>query len=189
MIKPQGALVSKVLDDSPAKLGGIETGDVIINFAGTVIERSSDLPPMVGTTQVGDKIPVDVIRNGKPRRLTVEIGTLPEEEAALAESAEPQKTKLDTKLKLGVSELNKLQREQLQVEQGGVLIDDIADGPAYAAGLRVGDVILQINNQKVSGLEQFRELVGALDAGKSVPVLIQRQGGPLFLAMKIPAKS
>ena len=187
MGKPQGALVSKVLEGSPAEQGGLETGDIIVNFAGTTIERSSDLPPMVGTTQVGDKIPVDIIRNGKQQRLSVEIGALPEEEPELAGTPEPAKSKLDSKLKLGVSDLNKVQREQLQVDQGGVLVDDIEDGPAYSAGLRVGDVILQINNQKVSGREQFKELSGALQPGKTVPILIQRQGGPLFLAMKVPA--
>jgi serine protease Do len=87
-----------------------------------------------------------------------------------------------------VVEPSKQQREEAQVNDGGVLIEDIADGPAYAAGLRSGDMILQINNRKVGGLKQFRELVDGLAPGKTVPILIQRQGGPLFLAMKVPAK-
>ena len=187
MQKPTGALVSKVLDGSPAEKAGIKTGDVILSFAGNTIDRSSDLPPMVGTTHVGDKIAVELIRDGKRQKANIEIGALPDEQPEVAGGAEPQKSKLDSKLKIAVVEPSKQQREEAQVNDGGVLIEDIADGPAYAAGLRGGDIILQINNRKVSGLKQFRELVDGLAAGKTVPILIQRQGGPLFLAMKVPA--
>ena len=189
MEKPQGALVSKVLDDSPAENAGIETGDVIVSFNKEHIERSSDLPPIVGTTVVGDKIPVQIIRSGKKRSLSVEIGELPEDDPVVA-AASPSsgKSKVDEKLKISVADLNKRQREQLQVDEGGVFVTTIEDGPAYDAGLRKGDVILQISNQKVSGQKHFNELAKALGSGKTVPILIQRQGGPLFLAMKVPTK-
>lgn len=189
MDKPRGALVSKVLDDSPAAKGGIQTGDVIVSFGGTPIDHSSDLPPLVGTTHVGDKISVEVIRNGKRLQIGLEIGKLPEEGLDVAEADVPQKAKVDEVLKLSVVELSTTQREQTQVQDGGVLVDDIAEGPAYAAGLRAGDVILQLNNQKVTGIEKFRELTRELKPGKTIPILIQRQGGPLFLAVKVPAKS
>ena len=189
MHKPTGALVSKVLDGSPAEKAGLRTGDIILNFAGATIERSSDLPPMVGNTHVGDKIPVEIIRDGKRQKSTIEIGALPEEQSELAGGPEAEKSKLDAKLKIAVVEPTRQQREQAQINEGGVLIENIAEGPAYSAGLRSGDVILQINNRKISGLKQFRELVDGLEAGKTVPILIQRQGGPLFLAMKVPAKN
>ena len=189
MHKPAGALVSKVLDGSPAEKAGLRTGDIILNFAGSTIERSSDLPPMVGNTHVGDKIAVELIRDGKRQKSTIEIGALPEEQPELAGGPPPETSKLDSKLKIAVVEPTRQQREQAQINEGGVLIEDISEGPAYSAGLRSGDVILQINNRKISGLKQFRELVNGLEPGKTVPVLIQRQGGPLFLAMKVPAKS
>ena len=189
MQKPAGALVSKVLDGSPAEKAGLRTGDIILNFAGATIERSSDLPPMVGNTHVGDKIAVELIRDGKRQKSTIEIGALPEEQAEMAGGPEPEKSKLDAKLKIAVVEPTRQQREQAQINDGGVLIEDISEGPAYSAGLRRGDVILQINNRKIAGLKQFRELVDGLEAGKTVPILIQRQGGPLFLAMKVPSKN
>ena len=68
------------------------------------------------------------------------------------------------------------------------MIEDIAEGPAQGGGLRQGDVILQINNHKIANTKQFHELLSGLPAGKSVPVLVQRQGGPLFLAIKVPTK-
>jgi serine protease Do len=189
MGKPQGALVSKVLDDSPASGAGLQTGDVIVAFGGKTIERSADLPPMVGATRVGDKVPVEVIRNGKKQRLTVEIGALPEEEPELAGTGGPDlpRSQVDDKLKIGVAALSKQQRDELQIGKGGVLVNDVEEGPAYSAGLRVGDVILQIDNQEIGSVADFREITQALKPGKTVPILIHRQGGPLFLAMKIPA--
>ena len=188
MDKPMGALVSKVLDGSPAEKGGVQTGDVILSFGGTRIDRSSDLPPMVGATHVGDKIPVELIRDGKHQHMVILIGALPDEQPEVAGGSDARKSKLDARLKIAVVEPTKQQREQAQVNDGGVLIEDIGEGPAYSAGLRTGDVILQLNNRKIASLKQFRELVDALEPGKTVPVLIQRQGAPLFLAMKVPPK-
>ena len=79
MRRPHGALISRVLEGSPAEKAGFETGDIIIAFAESSIERSSDLPPIVGTTNVGDKIKVNIVRSGERRNLTVEIGALPQQ--------------------------------------------------------------------------------------------------------------
>jgi serine protease Do len=188
MDKPRGALVSKVLPGSPAHEGGIETGDVIVTFAGGVVERSSDLPPIVGATNVGDAIDVDVIRAGKSKKLKIEIGALPDEEARIAGDATSPQSKLDKRLKIAVTNPTKEQREKLKVDVGGALVSDIENGPAYAAGLRVGDVILQMNNEEVTDRAKFHAVVKKLTDGKTVPILIQRHGGPLFLAMKVPSK-
>lgn len=187
MDKPKGALVSKVLDGSPAGKAGIETGDVIVTFGGQPIERSSELPPIVGTTVVGEKIPVEVVRMGKQRKLTVDIGALPEEELPVARAAPgADSSKLDPRLRISVAELTAEQRERLEIEGGGVIVDDIEPGPAYNAGIRVGDVLLEINNREIDDLGDFRKLAKQLEAGRTVPILVHRQGGPLFLAMKVP---
>lgn len=188
MDKPQGALVSKVLDDSPAAKGGIETGDVIVRFNNKMVERSSDLPPIVGTTKVGDKVKVDVVRGGSKKTVNITIGALPSSDAVAENAIAPGKSSVDEKLGIAVSALTAEQREQLEIDKGGVLIEDIEQGPAYAAGLRTGDVILQLNNQVISTAKEFTALAAKLELGKTVPVLIQRQGGPLFLAIKIPSE-
>ncbi|MEM7543247.1 MAG: DegQ family serine endoprotease [Pseudomonadota bacterium] len=188
MSQPQGALVSKVLEDSPAEKAGFDTGDIVMKFNGIDIRQSSDLPPVVGSTSVGDKIPVTLLRDGAKQEILVEIGELPrsEEIAGNLGGGSKMPTTEDKQLALSVVELNTEERERHQVSGGGVLIDDIEDGPAYSAGLRKGDVILQLNNQKISSVEDYKKIAGNLTAGKSVPILIQRQGGPLFLAMKLP---
>ena len=76
MQQPRGALVAKVLPGSPAEDAGIKVGDVIVAFDGKEVDHSSGLPPIVGSTKVGVKIPVDVIRNGKKKAITVKLGKL-----------------------------------------------------------------------------------------------------------------
>ncbi|MEQ8494285.1 MAG: PDZ domain-containing protein, partial [Gammaproteobacteria bacterium] len=98
------------------------------------------------------------------------------------------KSRVDTRLGLAVTNLDEAARERLEVDKGGALIEDMDDGPARQAGLRVGDVILEFDSTKVKDAKHFRELVAALAPGRTVPVLVQRQGGPMFLALKTPAE-
>jgi serine protease Do len=188
MSKPAGALVSKVLPDSPAAAAGLEAGDVITRFNGKEIGLSSELPPLVGTAPVGKKAPVEVIRNGKRLTLQVPVGELPPPEAVSL--AGPSTTRPDdarnSRLGLTVADLTDAQREEAELQDHGVLVTEVAEGPALAAGLTPGDIILLVDNQKVATVKAFAEIASTLPAGKSVPILIQRRGGPLFLALKLP---
>ena len=186
MEKPRGALVSKVLDESPAAKGGIQTGDIIVRFGSKAIDHSSDLPPVVGTTQVGDVIAVELIRGGRTMSVELTIGALPEDPEKLASAGIAVTSAVDEVLKISVEDLSAEQREQFQVPQGGVMIQKIENGPAQAAGLRRGDVILQLNNSEIENASQFHTILSDLPSGKTIPVLIQRQGAPLFLAIKTP---
>jgi serine protease Do len=185
MDKPMGALVARVLDDSPAQKAGIEVGDIIIEYNGGEVSYSSDLPPLVGRTRVGDKAKVKVLRDGKVKNLLVRIGELPAEEELQSSEAKPKKMKTD-RLGLSVTELTAQQRKELELDEGGVLVDQIGEGAAASAGIQRGDVITKLNNKTVSNSKQFKELVDDLPAGKSVPVLVLRRNGPLFLALRVP---
>jgi serine protease Do len=183
MSQPHGALVAKVLPDSPARAAGIRVGDVIVSFDGKDIEESASLPPIVGSSKVGKEIPVGIIRNGKRIEVKVTLGELPEESSAPTHAKAPvEKT---SRLGLSVTDLSDDQKQELDVE-GGVLVQHVAEGAAARAGISKGDVILSINNQPVRGTSQFQKLVGALPAGKSVAVLVQREGNPTFLAIRVP---
>lgn len=190
MDKPHGALVSKVLPDSPGAKAGLETGDVIIKFNGQFINTSSDLPPIVGSAAVGDSVEVELIRSGKTKRMQILIGELPTEQAVQLAQKPPSKSSAATIKRLNVTarELSAKEHQQLENGADGVLVASVAPGPAYDAGLQEGDIILQLNFQEVKSVAELSKLAEKLAPGARVPILIQRQGSPLFMALKIPEK-
>ncbi len=185
MEKPIGALVARVLPDSPAEKAGFEVGDIIVEFDGREVESSAALPPMVGSTRVGSEVKVKIIRNGKPRTLDVTISELPEDDEITLSRGDggAQNVKIG-RLNMLVSDLTEDRKEELE-EEGGVFVEAVKTGPASRAGLRRGDIILKFNNTDVRSVKHFKELVKAVPEGKPVPVLIQRRGSPIFLALKI----
>jgi serine protease Do len=183
MEHPRGALVAKVLPDSPAKAAGLQTGDVIVKFDGKDIRSSSSLPPIVGSTRVGVDVPVDVIRKSKTIPLKVRLGELPDDLTRVS-AAKPLEEQTN-RLGLGVVDLTDEQKMELETEHG-VLVQRLAKGAAASSGVQKGDVILSINNEPIRSVEHFQELVDDLPGGKSVALLVQRNGGPTFLAMRVP---
>jgi len=185
MEKPIGALVARVLPDSPAEDAGFEVGDIIVEYNGREVETSSALPPMVGSTRVGSKVKVKIIRDGKPRTLKVTISELPEDEEISLSRADGSSHHANVRrINILVSDLPADKKEELEVD-GGIYVEAVKSGPASRAGLQRGDVILKFNNSDVQDVKQFRELVKKMPVGKPVPVLVQRRGSPIFLALKI----
>ncbi|MCK4743544.1 MAG: DegQ family serine endoprotease [Sulfuriflexus sp.] len=185
MKRPRGALVSRVLPDSPAADAGFEVGDIILSFNGEKVVRSKDLPPLVGRTPVEEEAKVKVLRKGERKNLRVTIGELPEDDEiqVAAGKAKPEK---QNRLAVVVTDLTNKQRQKRDITEGGVLVVAANPGAAAKAGIRKGDVITMLNNVTVTDVEQFNELLGDLPSGKSIPVLVHRaRSGPLFLALKI----
>ena len=186
MEKPHGALVSKVLEGSPAAQAGIDVGDVIVQFNNITVGTSSELPPLVGTAIIGEKTPVEVIREGKRKVLNVVIGELPTDDE-IASTGLPGKSKSsNNRLGISVRDLSAAERAERELPKFGVLIEDVERGAGSDAGMANGDVILQINSKKVASAKELAAEVKALAPGARVPVLIQRQGSPLFMAVKVP---
>ena len=116
MGRPQGALVAKVLPDSPAEQAGFEVGDIVLRFDGKTVKHSSDLPPIVGSTSVGRAVPVEILRKGDSQTLRVTIAELPgEEELELASAIRPG-TATDRRLGMSVKDLTQEQRQKLQIQ-------------------------------------------------------------------------
>lgn len=185
MKKPQGALVSKVLPGSPAEKAELQIGDIITEFNGQQIESSGDLPPMVGMTPINNKATLKIIRQGETKMIDFKVGLLPDEVGKPADSKSTAPKLPHNRLGVNVIDLTNTQREALQMTKNGVLVQDVAKGPAKDAGIQRGDVILRIQNSVVRDAEDFEKIVQKLPAGKSVAVLIQRQGNPVFLAIKV----
>ena len=182
--KPHGALISKVMPDSPAAKAGFEAGDVILKFNGKKVSTSSELPPIVGRTEIGQSVPVVVMRSNKRKTINVKVEQLPESEE-LAQENDTSGRLIDERLAIEVANLDDVQREELAIEKGGVLVINVEQGAAANSGIRRGDVIMTINNQKVSNAKQFLDLAKDLPENKAVPVLVQRGQGAIFLALRI----
>ncbi len=184
MKNPHGALVAKVLEDSPAERAGIQVGDVIVEFNGKKVSRSSSLPPLVGRTAVDKYSEVVVIRNRSKKTIRVKIAQLPEDITQAKASVEVEKEIKKSVLGLSVKDLDKQTRQKMKVESGVQVIDVEETGPALEAGIRKGDIISMIDNRSVTSVENFEKIANNLKPGKSVAILIQRDNGPVFLAIK-----
>jgi serine protease Do len=185
MKKPQGALVAKIIPGGPAEAAGVQIGDVITEFNGQLIDHSADLPPMVGVTPINDSATLKIIRQGESRTLHFNVGLLPDEDHnPLAAAKTPSKSP-ENQLGITVSELTPDQRQLLQIPKNGVLVQEVSKGASRDAGIQRGDVILRIQNTVVKDLNDFDRLVKKLPTGVSIAVLIQRQGNPVFLALKL----
>lgn len=184
MSRPHGALVSRVVPDSPAEKAGLMIGDIIVEFNGQEIETSAELPPIVGMTPIDEQARVKIIRQGEKKTIVVTIGLLPDQEELQLASGK-SKFKVVECIGLIISDLTAEQREQFQVIKGGVLVQKVQKGSAREAGIQRGDVILRIQNHVIQDAADFDQFVESLAAGSSVAVLIQRRGSPRFLAIKI----
>lgn len=188
MDKPEGALVARVMPGSPAEESGIKAGDVILSFNEQALPTSSSLPPLVGSVDPGDVVPLQVKRDGKTIEFKVQIGTLQETPAAPGR-VEPPREPRDAPLGLVVSSLTEEQRKELRVLSGGVRVEQVFGGPAAATGIRGGDVILSLAGQEIDSPERFAEVVSRLTPGTTVPILVSRDGAPSFLPLDVPAAS
>ena len=185
MDHPHGALIAKVLSDGPAEAAGFEVGDIVVRFNGDKVNFSSDLPPLVGNTSIGSTVPVEIIRRSKYQTIRVKISELPSDDNIMAGNNPLNGRPPGNALNITAADLDEKQKEEMQIEDQGVLVERIGEGPAQKAGIRRGDVILLLNNTKIKSAAHFNELVKELPRGRSIPILVQRRGGPVFLALKI----
>ncbi len=183
LAKPAGALVAKVIEDTPAQKAGLKEGDVITAFDGHEIGLSSELPQMIGRAKVGGKTPLTVLRDGKTLTLTFEVASLPTDEDEVSGKNEPD----IASLQINIRNLTDMEKAQLKLD-GGVVVAQVADGVAADAGVRQGDIIHRLNNQPVKDTKEFVAIARKLPVEKAVPLLITRQGQPKILAIRLESK-
>ncbi len=175
---PEGALVANVERGSPADKAGLKSGDVVRKVNGQRIIASADLPALVGTSLPGDKISMDVWRDGKIVSLTAMLGNAADKVAEVAKNDSAA-----GKLKLGLA-LRPLQSDEKRMAgiSAGLLVED-AGGAAANAGVQPGDVLLSVNGHPVNTVEQVREVVEK--SAKSVALLIQRGPDKIFIPVRL----
>lgn len=186
--KARGAQVSSVEPNGPAARGGILAGDIILGFNGQAIERSSDLPRIVGNTKPGSKVQIEVWRQGEARKLDVTVGEVPNAEGQASRrglKSEPQAPGKANWLGMVATDLDDSQRKSQDVARGGVVIAALDPaGIAAQAGLRQGDVLLQLNSQPITSASQFEGLLGKLDRKRTLVLLVRRGGETSYLPVR-----
>ncbi len=175
--KPKGALVASVSPDSPAEKGGLRVGDIILKFDNKVVNKSTDLPPLVGSVAAGKTVHVDILRNGKKSSLSVTIGELDEGQpkTSLPASATDNKG-------LAVTNLSAIQKNQLGIDNGVAIVAVTPDSAAAEAGFRRGDIIININNQRIDSVKTFKQMMQQ-QTNQPMAVLIIRDGRSLFIPL------
>ena len=177
--KAKGALVSSVVQDSPAERAGIKAGDVIVGYQGKEINNANDLPFLVASTPVGQTVSLEVLRDKSERTFPVTIEKMAEEEVVASTGEKGD-------LGLTVEQITPEVAESLGLEttQGVVITAVAPNSLADEAGLQPGDIIREINRKPIHNLSDFRKSMQSAAQGKSVLFLVQRQDNTIFLALR-----
>jgi serine protease Do len=180
-----GVLVADVLKDSPAESAGMKAGDIIVELGGAPIKEVTDLQKRIAAIAPGRAAALTVLRDRKPTKLTVKIGEQPGDETVLAAGPKGEG------LGLTVEALSEEMARMYGLRgRSGVVVTDVAPGSAAAAaGIKEGDVLLEVNRRRVGSLEEFKQAVAALKPGEAVPVQVERSGaGREYIVLKVPDK-
>jgi serine protease Do len=180
-----GVVVSDLTPGAPAERAGLKRGDVIQKVNGAQVNSTGELRNAIAAGGTGSEVKLDVVRDGKPRVISAKLGEMPAEPGQTAQKpgsrAEPGS--LDG---LTLETLNPALRRKFQIGSGvsqGAVVTDVDPGSAAArAGLRPGDVVLEVNREKVDGVERFKQVYGA--AKGTVLLLVHRAGNTIYVVAR-----
>jgi len=178
--RPRGALVSSVQSGSPGEKAGIKPGDVVLGVNGHVIERSSELPAIIARIKPGTDTQLEIWRGGKQQEIGVKVALLDEQQVKTAFHGGHHG---DEESQLGLSVRPLAPQEKQQAETDGSLVVEHVSGPAAAAGVQPGDIILGVNGKRVKSLEELQSATKSL--GKNVALLIQRENAQIFVPLRL----
>ena len=186
--RPRGALVTSVVKDGPGEKAGVKPGDVILTVNDHLVETSSELPAVVARIKPGNDAQLTVWRGGKEEKVKVKVDALDSGDGpeTLNASIKGKNRGQDKAIELGlvVRPLDPKERDQLETE-GTLVVEQVA-GPALAAGVQQGDVILRVNGKVVKSVADLQAAAKA-SAGKPVVALLIQRGdaGQFFLPLRL----
>jgi serine protease Do len=180
MDRPRGALVAQVQPDSPASKAGLKSGDVILSFNGQAIDSTAQLPAKVAATPIGAQAEVLVLRESKEKKISVTIEKLKDESASASTPNEPSADSLG----LTLQPLDAGQLKELEIGHG-LLVRSVGEGAAGRAGVRPGDILMELGGMKLESLNDLTQAVKKLKPGQPVALRLIRDKSPLFIALKV----
>ncbi|MGO9122272.1 MAG: PDZ domain-containing protein, partial [Desulfomonilaceae bacterium] len=182
-----GALVSQVIEGSPAEKAGVKAGDIILKFNDQPVKDHSHLKNLVGREKPDTSAKLTVFREGKTIDLNVKIAERTEKAVALAAPKRPPASETSSELGIDIESLPSAAAEQLGLKEGeGVRIKDMKpDGVGAKMGLRTGDVILEVAGKNISDVSHFNAAVAEAKSNKVIRVKVQRNRAVLFMATNI----
>ena len=168
----RGALVTEVLDDSPASRAGIEERDVIVGVDGTTLDDSEELPLRISTISRESNVVLDVVRGGESRQLDVELESLPDQSPPDLPEVSPADT------------ADRFAGVEVEANERGVVVTSLADdAPARYAGIRDRDVIVEVNSTKIDTVDDFRDAIEGADDKTVTQLKLRRSGQTLYKAL------
>ena len=174
---PKGALVSQIIEDSPAEKSGLKEEDVILFFDGEEIFYSSDLPLTVGSIRPESKVNAMILRDGKKKTVQVTVGELPKDPALAFENTQQNFLGLVVE-----NQANDNQRSSVE----GVLVTSVdPDGIAYESGIRRGDIIYSLARTRIENVNEFKEVLSELDNQRRTTIGISRNGNKRILSLNL----
>jgi serine protease Do len=180
----KGVIVADLVADGPAEKAGLKRGDVITRLNGKEVENAHALSRMVASTAPEATITLQVIRDGKSREIKAAIGTMP------ADGAEAAPSKKESTWGLTVQNLTPelAQRFEWDAAEHGVVISSVQPGsPAADVKLRPGDLIKEINRQKIQNLKDYNQALQKVKKGESLLLLVKRGDRTFYVPLKAPA--
>ncbi|MGQ4877337.1 DegQ family serine endoprotease [Billgrantia sp. LNSP4103-1] len=183
MESASGALIADLDPEGPAARAGLQAGDIVLEVDGEEVERSRNLPRLIGRVTPGDDAELTIMRDGERQEISVTIGDWPDsEEPQQARSGESD---AQARLGIAVAELDEAERQRLGIDSGVMVRELDPRGAAAEAGIRPGDVIVSIDHHAVETASQLRELVESLPTDRAVPMRLYREGRSLFVALRL----
>jgi serine protease Do len=177
-----GAVIVNVEKGGPAEKAGARVGDVVLAWNGKKLEDANELPRLVAATKPGATATMEVVREGKRESLKVTVGEIPTEETVASAEPRGEKASQPNRLGLAVRELPAADRKTLGVEYALVVVD-VVGPPARSSAILPGDIILAVNQQRFSSIEEFNKLLAQQEKGSSVALLVRRGEGAMYVPM------
>ncbi|MDY0163133.1 Do family serine endopeptidase [Desulfobotulus sp.] len=184
--EPKGVFVMRAIEGDPAHAAGIRAGDVITHINGREVADTRELTLRVAEAKVGESLKVRVVRGGKPKDFTVTVARRTDDEVRAPEPSDEKPGPAGDALGLSLQGLDAAAADRMGVNRdAGMVVVAVAEGSAaQKAGIRRGDLVMEINHHKIDSTKAYERVLKKIRKGERMQFLIQRRGQLLVIAME-----